>query len=63
MKRYTASVSFESDTQPVETVRVTVAAAGLSGAFRRAVVEAQAQKPTLNRYRSVVCVLEEVSDS
>ncbi|MEO8520563.1 MAG: hypothetical protein ABI603_04315 [Acidobacteriota bacterium] len=50
-------VTFESDTQPPETIRGEVAGS-LSAAVGRAVRLARQQKPTKNHYDSVAVLLE-----
>jgi hypothetical protein len=55
------SVSFESDTQPVQTVGGEVVAAEAPGAARRALKEASTRRPNPRQHwRSVVVVLEKL---
>lgn len=56
-QEWTYAVTFESETQQPETVRGVVAGT-VSAAVGRAVRKAKADKPTQNRYRSVVVLLE-----
>lgn len=56
---WTFAVTFESDTQAPETVRGTVTGR-LSAALSRAARLARKQKPTRNRYTSVVVLVEKV---
>ncbi len=51
------AVTFESESQQPETVR-GVATGSLSAAVSRAVRQAKRQKPTRNRYRSIVVLIE-----
>jgi hypothetical protein len=57
---YRASVSFESDTQPVQTMRREIVAANAPQAARRAITEAR-RAFAGSRPRSIVTVLEELS--
>lgn len=57
MNDYVASVTFEFDVRPVETVRLTVSANTWSIAFRKAAKAAQRAHPGL-KPRSIVVVLE-----
>lgn len=52
------AVTFESETQAPETVRGEATGGSLSAAIGRAVRQAKQRKPSKNRYRSVVVVLE-----
>lgn len=56
---WTFAVTFESDSQPPETIRGEVTGSP-SGAVAKAVRLAKAQKPTKNRYESVVVLVEKV---
>jgi len=51
------SISFESDTRPVQTVRLKIAAGNPDGAARKALREARRQCGG-PKYRSIVVVLE-----
>jgi len=55
--QYTASVTFESQTGPPTTVKVTVSAGSLKTAASGAVKAAQRAKPN-QRWSSVVVLLE-----
>lgn len=57
MNAYTATISFEFDVRPVETVRLTVSANTWPIAFRKAAKAAQREKPG-QKPRSMVVVLE-----
>ena len=57
MNADTASVSFEFDSKPVDTVRLTVSANTWPIAFRKAARAAQREKPG-RKPRSMVVVLE-----
>lgn len=57
---YRAAVSFESDTQPVQTLRKEIVAANAPQAARRALTEAR-RTFSGSRPRSMVLVLEEIS--
>ena len=56
---YTASVTFESENGPPDTVRVTFEAANPRQAARRAVEQAMRQMPG-RRWSSLVILLERV---
>ena len=58
--RYRHSVSYESDTQPVETVRGEFEAGGLPQAISQGAREARKAWPRNRRFRSVVVVVERV---
>ena len=57
---YRASVSLETDTQPVQTMRREIVAANAPQAARRALTEAR-RLFSGSRPRSMVVVLEEIS--
>lgn len=61
MTKFTASVSFESDRNPVLTAKVSITATSAGTAARRAIEEAYKQFPRA-RYRSLVVVLEKADD-
>ena len=56
--RYRYSVSFESDTLPVETVRGEFEAGGGDSSLRQGAREACAHWPKGRKFRSVVIVVE-----
>ena len=56
--RYRYSVSYESDTQAVETVRGEFEAGGGDSSLRQGAREACAQWPNGRKFRSVVIVVE-----
>jgi len=56
--RYSYVVSYESDTQPVETVRGEFEAGGGDGSLRQGAREACAHWPKGRKFRSVVIVVE-----
>lgn len=55
--RWNASVSFESETMPPETIRLAVEAGTVATAAARAIREAKRQRPG-RRFRSVALLLE-----
>jgi hypothetical protein len=61
-EKWKYAVTFESDSQPPETLRGDVAGS-LSAAVSRAVRAAKKQKPTKNRYQSVVVLIDKVPAS
>lgn len=58
---YRASVSFESDLQPVRTYRGEIAAVSPAAGARRAVERARKEFPGV-RWRSIVVVLEKLEE-
>lgn len=58
MITYTYDVCFESMTHPPETLKGTVEASTLPAAFARAVRKAKKDKPTNNRYFSILCIIQ-----
>lgn len=56
--RYRASVSYESETQPVNTIRVEFEAGSAKSATVRAAREANKRRPAKRAFRSWVIVLE-----
>ena len=63
MKTWAYYVTFESDTQPCESVRGTVQAGALPTAATRAMKAAKKQKPSKNRARSVVLLLQPAAEA
>ncbi len=61
--RYRASVSYESDTQPVETVRCEFEAGTAKSATVRAAREANRHRPAKRSFRSWVIVVERLEAS
>jgi len=61
--RFKFSVSFESDTAPVVTLRGDVEKASPEEAFQAAVFRAFKDKPKGRHYRSWVCVIEEIAEA
>jgi len=61
--RYSYTISYESDTQPVETVRGELTASRLAIACSRAGGLARDSWPKGRRFRSVVTVVEALDDA
>ena len=59
---YRYSVSWESDTLPVKTVTGTLDATDLADANRRACFRAEKERGARGRFRSLVVVVEELSE-
>lgn len=59
--RYRHIISFESDTQPVETVRGEIDANGLPQAVSQGAREARKRWPKGRKFRSVVVIVERVA--
>lgn len=58
-KAYSVAISYESDTEPVETVRTAIEVVGMRQAVRQASREACSAWPKSRRFRSVVVVVEQ----
>ncbi len=61
MPRWQYAVTFESDTQPPETLRGEVGGS-LSAAVGRAVRQSKQRKPSKNRFRSICVLLEKLEE-
>jgi len=62
MMRFSWVASYESDTQPVETVRGKIEADSSRQALRRAVRRAIKSRPRQRRFRSWVIVIERLDE-
>jgi hypothetical protein len=63
MTAFRHTVSFESDTQPVETVRGEMEARDLDDAVKRACFRANNSRAGKWKPRSLVCVVERMEES
>ena len=61
--RYRYTISYESDTQPVETVRGEFVSRDTPSACLQGGREARDHWPTKRRFRSVVTVIEALDDA